>query len=476
MSDKNKIFNTLIKTYVFFSLTVGITVVILLVILNFQMIQKFDNTMLSNLKATEIVRQNYADIPSEAIESFDGWVEILDENLQVIYVKGKKQDKSSAYTQKELNTLFYDQEENPYYSSLAPFKTKDGKTAYCLVKIPKTYVKKEFSITSAAKDHITAFTKLLLQTFVLFLLLFGLNVYIYSRWMAMKITNPLRSIADGIRNITNGYYYKRLRFKSNYELMQIQNDFNLMAEKLEKTEIEKKQLEKSKQRMLVHISHDLKTPITTIQSYVEALQLGLIKEEARKQQALHTIYTKARLVTELIEGVFELSKLESPDYPFPTDTLDICGFIREIAAEYYSLFEEKQFNFQFEIPFQKIYVLFNYTLLYRAVSNVLSNALKYNPEGTNILISLIEDTQKIHINIIDDGIGIPYAVKEKVFEAFFRGDQSRKSDEGTGLGLTISKHIVEKHGGQIYLHTDEGKTRFQITLPKTGYNKTLLQK
>lgn len=228
--------------------------------------------------------------------------------------------------------------------------------------------------------------------------------------------------------------------------------------------------------MLVHISHDLKTPITTIQSYVEALQLGLIKEEARKQQALHTIHTKARLVTELIEGVFELSKLESPDYPFPTDTLDICGFIREIAAEYYSLFEEKQFNFQFEIPFQKIYVLFNYTLLYRAVSNVLSNALKYNPEGTNILISLIEDTQKIHINIIDDGIGIPYAVKEKVFEAFFRGDQSRKSDEGTGLGLTISKHIVEKHGGQIYLHTDEGKTRFQITLPKTGYNKTLLQK
>lgn len=258
--------------------------------------------------------------------------------------------------------------------------------------------------------------------------------------------------------------------------MQIQNDFNLMAEKLEKTEIEKKQLEKSKQRMLVHISHDLKTPITTIQSYVEALQLGLIKEEARKQQALHTIHTKARLVTELIEDVFELSKLESPDYPFPTDTLDICEFIREIAAEYYSLFEEKQFNFQFEIPFQKIYVLFNYTLLYRAVSNVLSNALKYNPEGTNILISLIEDTQKIHINIIDDGIGIPYAVKEKVFEAFFRGDQSRKSDGGTGLGLTISKHIVEKHGGQIYLHTDEGKTRFQITLPKTGYNKTLLQK
>ncbi|HEK9102657.1 TPA: HAMP domain-containing histidine kinase [Bacillus pseudomycoides] len=476
MSGKNKIFNTLIKTYVFFSLTVGITVVILLVILNFQLIQKFDNTMLSNLRATEIIRQNFADIPSKSIESFDGWVEILDENLHVIYIKGKKRDELSAYTEKELNTLFYDQEENPYYSSLAPFKTKDGKMAYCLVKIPKTYVKQEFSVTSAAKEHITTFTKLLLQTFLLFLLLFGLNVYIYSRWMAMKITNPLRSIADGIRNITKGYYYKRLRFKSNYELLQIQNDFNLMAEKLEKTEKEKKQLEKSKQRMLVHISHDLKTPITTIQSYVEALQLGLIKEEAKKQQALHIIHTKARLVTELIEDVFELSKLESHDYPFPTDSLDILEFVREIAAEYYGLFEEKQLNFQFEIPSQKIFVSFNYTLLYRAVSNVLSNALKYNPVGTNILISLIEDTQMIHINIIDDGIGIPNAIKEKVFEAFFRGDQSRKSDGGTGLGLTISKHIVEKHGGQMYLHTDEEKTRFQITLPKAGYNKNLVQK
>ncbi|MEI4623882.1 HAMP domain-containing histidine kinase [Bacillus pfraonensis] len=475
MNDKNKIFNTLIKTYVFFSLTLGISVVVLLVILNFQMKQKFENTVLSNLRATEIVRQNYSDIPTDAIESFNGWIEILDENLHVVYIKGKKQDNSFAYTEKELNSLFYDQKENPYYTSLAPFKTKDGKTAYCLIKIPKTYIKQEFTVTSAAKDHITAFIKLLLQTFLLFLFLFGINVYIYSRWMAMKITNPLLSIANGIRNITNGYYYKRLHFKANYELMKIQNYFNLMAEKLEKTEMEKKQLEESKKRMLVHISHDLKTPITTIQGYVEALQMGLIKEEAKKQQALRIIHTKARLVTELIEDVFELSKLESTDYPFVTEMLDISEFIREISAEYYGLFEEKHFHFQFEIPSQEILVSFNYTLLYRAVSNVLSNALKYNPEGTNVFVSLIEDTQKIHINIIDDGIGIPNSIKEKVFEAFFRGDQSRKSDGGTGLGLTISKHIAEKHGGQIYLHTDEGKTKFQITLPKAGYNKNLVQ-
>ncbi|MBC6972431.1 HAMP domain-containing histidine kinase [Bacillus sp. Xin] len=470
MNDKNKIFNTLIKTYVFFSLTLGISVVVLLVILNFQMKQKFENTVLSNLRATEIVRQNYSDIPTDAIESFNGWIEILDENLHVVYIKGKKQDNSFAYTEKELNSLFYDQKENPYHTSLAPFKTKDGKMAYCLIKIPKTYIKQEFTVTSAAKDHITAFIKLLLQTFLLFLFLFGINVYIYSRWMAMKITNPLLSIANGIRNITNGYYYKRLHFKANYELMKIQNYFNLMAEKLEKTEMEKKQLEESKKRMLVHISHDLKTPITTIQGYVEALQMGLIKEEAKKQQALRIIHTKARLVTELIEDVFELSKLESTDYPFVTEILDISEFIREISAEYYGLFEEKHVHFQFEIPSQEILVSFNYTLLYRAISNVLSNALKYNPEGTNVFVSLIEDTQKIHINIIDDGIGIPNSIKEKVFEAFFRGDQSRKSDGGTGLGLTISKHIAEKHGGQIYLHTDEGKTKFQITLPKAGYN------
>ncbi|MCE5172715.1 HAMP domain-containing histidine kinase [Paenibacillus profundus] len=466
MRTKKKLSSTLIKNYVFFSFTVGIIVFILLVVANYRLIHEFGGTAFSKLKASEVVRQNYVEMPSEGIELLKGWVEILDDHLQIVYIKGKKLDHSSSYSEKELNRLFYDQEERLYHATLAPFETEDGRTFYCLVKIPKEYVSRNFTITSGSEGHNAIFWKLMMQSFILFLILYGINVYIYSRWTAAKITNPLRYIAEGIKHVSNGHYYKRLDFRANYELQQIQKHFNAMAEKLEKTEREKKQLEESKQRMLVDISHDLKTPITTIQGYVEALQRGLIQDEAKRQSTLDLIYTKAKLVTALIEDVFELSKLESPDYPFSTDLLDIAEFIREIAVEFYVPFEEKQFNFQFDIPAHEITVPFNYKLLYRAVSNILSNALTYNSQGTEVLLKLLDDPKHVHIHIIDDGIGISDTYKEKVFDAFVRGDQSRKSDGGTGLGLTISKNIIEKHGGQIRLDTSQGNTMFQITLPK----------
>lgn len=466
MSNKGKLSNTLIKNYIFFSLTVGIIVCILLVIFNYQLVHRFDSILSSKFKASEIVRQNYDEIPSQGIEMLGGWVEILDEQLQVVYIKGKQQDPVSIYTDKELNRLFYDEEDNLYHSTIASFQTNDGQTYSCLVKIPKQHISNNIMINKDDKDHNQIFLQLALQTLGLFLLFFTVNVYIYSRWTAAKITNPLRFVAEGIKHVANGHYSKRLQFQANYEIQQIQEDFNAMAEKLEKTEREKKQLEESKKRMLVDISHDLKTPITTIQGYIEALQRGLIQDETKKQRTLDLLHSKARLVTALIEDVFELSKLESPDYPFKTEPADIAEFIREIAADFYSSFEEKHFVFQFDIPTCEMIIPFHHHLLYRAVSNILSNALSYNPEGTKVYLKLMDDVEHVQILIEDNGVGIAESYKDKVFEAFVRGDQSRKSDGGTGLGLAISKNIVEKHGGQIHLDTSQGNTVFQLKLPK----------
>ena len=119
-----------------------------------------------------------------------------------------------------------------------------------------------------------------------------------------------------------------------------------------------------------------------------------------------------------------------------------------------------------DIPEEEIIISFNHKHLYRAVSNILSNALTYNPAGTLVLFQLKEENTYVRISVIDNGIGISDSLKEKIFEPFVRGDQSRKSDGGTGLGLTISKNIIKKHGGQIELDTSMGKTVFQITLFK----------
>ncbi|GAB0169731.1 HAMP domain-containing sensor histidine kinase [Lysinibacillus sp. CTST325] len=309
------------------------------------------------------------------------------------------------------------------------------------------------------------FYKMLLQTLLLFLSLLTIAVYIFGKWTASRLTTPLRSIADGIQDIARGQYNKRLKFKASYELAQIQDDFNAMAEQLERIEKEKQHLEENKQRMLVDLSHDLKTPITTIRGYIEAMELGLINDEERRQRILRIISDKAELVSELIDDIFELSRLDSPNYPFDFQIADIAEFTREIAAEYYEAFAEKNFMFQFEIPKGEVIFPFNYTWLYRAVSNILSNALKYNPPGTTVRLKLLTTEKGVEIHIQDDGIGIPLAIKENVFDAFVRGDQSRKSDGGTGLGLAIAKQVIEKHGGNIKLATN-GETSFILFLPK----------
>lgn len=313
-------------------------------------------------------------------------------------------------------------------------------------------------------QHEKVFYGMALKTLLLFLALFATTVYVFGRWTASRLTTPLRSIADGIRSIARGHYHERLHFRASYELAQIQDDFNDMAARLERMEREKRELAESKQRMLIDISHDLKTPMTTIQGYIEAMEVGLVDSEERRQKILRLISDKASLMSELIDGIFELSKLDSPDYPFAVEASDITEFTREIAAEYYEVFEEQKFHFHYDIPDREIIVPFNATWLYRAVSNILSNAIQYNPPGTAVELKLAATGRGVEIHITDDGIGIPDVLKEKVFDAFVRGDQARKSDGGTGLGLAIAKQVVEKHGGNIRLITN-GSTKFILFLP-----------
>ncbi|PFU80997.1 two-component sensor histidine kinase [Bacillus cereus] len=461
---KNKVLYILIKNYVTFALAIGFTVIILFIFLMYQTEKQLGE--LNNLKASEIVRENFETINSESIESFGGWVEILNENLQVIYTKGEKKDKLLSYSKREFTTLFFDNDQLPYYSSVATFVTEKGETLYCIVKVPKKAIKYEYTFSDKNEEYVYVFYKILLSTIVLFFVFFSINVYIFSRQIARKITRPLDKLATGFEEIASGKYDKRLNYETYFELMQIQHSFNVMSEKLDKIEKEKKRLEETKQKMLVDLSHDLRTPITTVQGYVEALQLGIITEKIERERTLNVIYNKIRIIAVLTEDIFELSKLEHSDYPFEVHPTDVSEFIRELLVEYYDLFQAKCLILQYQIPSKEVIAPINNRLLYRAISNIISNALQYNAAGTTVFVSLIEDKTKVYINIIDNGIGIPEDMKQSIFDAFVRVDDSRENNGGSGLGLTIAKHIVEKHGGSINLDSTKKKTHFCISLPK----------
>lgn len=461
---KNKVLYILIKNYVIFALAIGFTVIILFIFLMYQTEKQLGK--LNNLKASEVVRENFKTINAESIESFGGWVEILNENLQVIYTKGEKKDKLLSYSQREFTKLLFDNDKLPYYSSVATFVTKKGETLYCLVKVPKKAIKYEYTFSDKNEEYVYVFYKILLTTIVLFFVFFSMNVYIFSRQIARKITRPLDKLATGFEEIASGKYDKRLNYETYFELMQIQHSFNVMSEKLDKIEKEKKRLEETKQKMLVDLSHDLRTPITTVQGYIEALQLGIITEKSERERTLNVIYNKIRIIAVLTEDIFELSKLEHSDYPFEVHPTDVSEFIRELLVEYYDLFQAKRLILQYQIPSKEVIAPINNRLLYRAISNIISNALQYNTAGTTVFVSLIEDESKVYINIIDNGIGIPEDMKQSIFDAFVRVDDSRENNGGSGLGLTIAKHIVEKHGGKISLESAKKRTIFCISLPK----------
>jgi len=255
--------------------------------------------------------------------------------------------------------------------------------------------------------------------------------------------------------------------KASLRLKELNEDLQRVAEELRLKNIEKEQLEESKKKMLADLSHDLKTPMTTIQGYSKALYDGLVEDEEQQRRYLHFIHDKSIRVTALIDELFTFSKLDNPDSQITKQEKDICEFIREVVVEYYELFAEKEMELAITIPSEKLLYRFDQKLLYRAISNILENTIKYNPKQTQVFISLKEVHDTITIEIGDDGNGINEDIAQTLFDPFVRGDKSRVNDGGSGLGLAITKKIVEKHNGKVYVDTKpkRGKTNFIIELP-----------
>ncbi|PGT77101.1 cell wall metabolism sensor histidine kinase WalK [Bacillus sp. AFS040349] len=240
-----------------------------------------------------------------------------------------------------------------------------------------------------------------------------------------------------------------------------------LNEDLKRLMEEKEQLEESKKRMLADLSHDLKTPMTTIQGYSKALYEELVDDEEQIKRYLKYIHNKSVRVTTLIDELFMFSKLETPDSQMNIEKKDLCEFYREVIVEYYQLFADKEMELLIDIPTSKLMYEFDTKLLYRAISNLLENTAKYNPEHTTVFISLTKNVNSVTLEIGDDGLGIKDDLVNTLFDPFVRGDQSRKNDGGSGLGLAITKKIIEKHEGKVTLDTKpkRGKTNFIIELP-----------
>ncbi|XKS12271.1 sensor histidine kinase [Clostridium ljungdahlii] len=199
--------------------------------------------------------------------------------------------------------------------------------------------------------------------------------------------------------------------------------------------------------------------------YSKALNDGVVENDKKIKQYLNIIYNKSKRTVSLIENLHEFTKLDNSKFLISKEECDFCEFVREIVSEYYNEFEEKNFELEINLPEDEIIYEFDKVEMERAISNIISNILKYNEVGTKAKIELTYDNSKIQLIIADDGVGIDESLKENIFEPFVRGDKSRYTKGGTGLGLSIANKIVQKHGGTLTLEKcKKYKTVFRLKL------------
>ena len=227
-----------------------------------------------------------------------------------------------------------------------------------------------------------------------------------------------------------------------------------------------KQLEEMRKEFVANVSHELKTPVTSIMGYVETLRGGALDYPEKAREFLEVMFRQTRNLTALIDDLLTLSRVEDGSRRFHKERFPLLDLLSSAV----SVCRQKAKNKNMEIEVDcspEPSVLAHPVLLEQAVTNLIGNAVKYTPEGTKISVKGYSRDNQIIIEVTDQGHGIPLADQERIFERFYRVDKARSRDMGgTGLGLSIAKHIAQVHGGTVSLDSREGEgCTFTITLP-----------
>lgn len=228
---------------------------------------------------------------------------------------------------------------------------------------------------------------------------------------------------------------------------------------------QKQEFDRKRNLMLSDIAHDLRTPITTIYGYSKAIMDGMVTD-GKQQEYLMAIYNKSARMSDLTNLLFEYVKLDSEGFSLEKEELDLSELLRENAALLFSDIEEAGMELSVDIPEKEERIVADRMQLSRCVTNLLVNAMRHNPSGTKIELALRKQAGIWLVIVADTGEEIPEKIKDHLFDPFSKGDNSRKSGKGSGLGLSIVDKVVQMHGWQLKLEQPYGKYQkaFVITI------------
>lgn len=341
---------------------------------------------------------------------------------------------------------------------------KDDKVVN-IVAINSAYEPMRFDMRREMSSFIISY---ILIVFIISLIVVTITNGILSTKIYKKLINPLELLSYGAEQIKNGNLDFEMNYESDDEFKQVCGDFDEMRLRLKDSVDSQLKYEEDRKQLVVGISHDLRTPLTAIKGYVEGLIDGIANTPEKQKKYLNTIYTKACDMDILVDRLFLFSKLDTGNFPFKFDKINMKEYMNNFYKHMKDEFYEKDVEFFFDNKCSELCkVKLDCQEMNRVLLNIIENSVKYKGDN-KITVKIIVDEREdnVFIELSDNGNGVEEEELPNLFVSFYRGDISRTNpSEGSGLGLAIAKNIVEAHGGKIAAYNMDGLT-INITLPK----------
>ena len=312
-----------------------------------------------------------------------------------------------------------------------------------------------FSSTIREDSVITVVRKAVTNSCVVVMIAAVLASYI----MTERLVRPLRTITDIAKNYGKGDFSERIPIEGDDEVSDLASALNNMADSLDS-------LEKMRNSFLANISHDLRTPMTTISGFIDGITSGAIPED-KHEYYLGVISAEVHRLSRLVTQLLDVSRLESGERKFNFTNFDIAEMARIILISFEQRINSKSLDVGFESDNDEIYVIADEDAIYQVLYNLCHNAIKFSCDGGKFIIRIgMNADKKVQVSVFDEGQGISREDTKMVFDRFFKTDQSRGLDKnGVGLGLYISKTIMDAHDEKIWVESEEDKNcEFFFTL------------
>lgn len=294
---------------------------------------------------------------------------------------------------------------------------------------------------------------------------------IYSLITYKKYRN-VSLLVDNVEEMSKGNLDKKIEIKSRGDIDQVAQNINSIVEQLKDITVEERKAQQTKTDLITNVSHDLRTPLTSVIGYLNLIEEGRYKDEVELMYYVDIAYEKSLNLNILINDLFELTKMQNRVVNFNKVELNLVELIGQLISQFEIQFRQENMNCRIDFSVDKLILNADPIKLVRAFENLITNAMRYGKDGHYVDIKVFTEKKMAVVQVINYGEPIPVLDLPHIFDRFYRVEKSRNTFKGgSGLGLAITKNIIEAHDGSICAISNNESTIFEVKIPYLDEDK-----